>query len=118
MDIPDNIIQQDILFDDIKSFRRIIQLLLFEANNNYYMNDECKTIVYDFINLNDITPLNYNYEYKGYKYVYNDYEKHKQYITDIMNRLKNAQDTICDGIYNRCYTSRIYQQHYLENFNY
>lgn len=111
----DDIIQQDILLDDIKEFRKIISVLLYKIYNNNNTNDECKIILEDFDNLRNITPFNYDYDYIGYDNILSDYNEHKKYIEGIMNRLKNANDTVCDDIHNECYDSDLYQYYYLGN---
>lgn len=113
--MPDDIIQQDILLDDIKEFRKIISVLLYKIYNNNNTNDECKIILEDFDNLRNITPFNYDYDYIGYDNILSDYNEHKKYIEGIMNRLKNANDTVCDDIHNECYDSDLYQYYYLGN---
>jgi hypothetical protein len=111
--MPDDIIQQDILLDDIKEFRKIISGLLYNVNLHYNKNDECDAILNDFNGLPDVGPLNYEYEYKGYDNVLSDYRKHKNYIGKIMERLKNAKNTVCDNIHNECHDSGLYQYYYL-----
>mgnify|MGYP001259889679 CR=1 FL=1 len=113
--VPDDIIQQDILLDDIKEFRKIISGLLYKISNNSDTNDECKTILEHFENMKVIEPFNYEYAYIGYDNVLRDYHKHKKYIDEIMNRLKNANDTVCDDIHNECYECDLYQYYYLGN---
>jgi hypothetical protein len=113
--MPDDIIQQDILLDDIKEFRKIISILLYNISKHINTNDECKTILNDFNQLSDIHVFNYDYDYIGYDNVLSDYRKHKKYIREIMERLKNAQVTVCDDIHNECYGSDLYQYYYLGN---
>jgi hypothetical protein len=116
--MTDDIISQDILLDDIKEYRKLINGLLYRINNKINENDECKTILNDFKNLMNIEPFNYDYAYIGYENIMTDVKKHKKYISEIMERLKNSQDTECDNIYNECYSCYIYQYYYLGNYNY
>ena len=82
-----------------------------------YDSDECKTI-YKNLFLAEITPFNHHYSYIGYELIYADAQKHKKYISDMMERIKNAGKTECDTIYNECYSSGIYQYYVLGNYNY
>ena len=43
--MPDDIIQQDILLDDIKEFRKIISALLYNVHLHYNKNDECQKLM-------------------------------------------------------------------------
>ena len=116
--MPDDIVQQDILLDDIKEYRKIISGLMYHLQKNYDTSDECKTIYNEYIFLAKITPFNHHYGYIGYEPIYADAQKHKKYISELMNRIKNAGKTECDTIYNECYSSGIYQYYILENYNY
>lgn len=110
-----DIIQQDILLDYIKEYRRITSVLLSNINKNVETNDECKTIFSEFENIAMLVESEYNYEYVGYEPIFNEYNKYRKYISEIMARLKNAGNNICDRIYNECYTSYIYHYYYLGN---
>ena len=116
--IPDDIVQQDIMLDDIKEYRKIISGLMYHLHNNYDSCDECKTIYNEYKFLSEVTPFNHHYSYIGYEPIYEDTQKHRKYIEEIMNRIKNAQKPECDTIYNECYSSGIYQYYVLGNYNY
>tara|TARA_Y100000817_G_scaffold238143_1_gene190148 strand:+ start:675 stop:1043 length:369 start_codon:yes stop_codon:yes gene_type:complete len=107
--ISDNIIQQDILLDDIKAYRNIIYVLLNKINQHDHI-DDCYSIITEF---NTLLNIDYDYCYNGNDFLINDSNKHRKYIEEIMNRLKNSQNNICDEIYNECYTSQPYQYYYL-----
>ena len=113
--MQDYIIQQDILLDYIKEFRRIISTLLNIINNKRDENDECKIIMNEFNDLLSIKIYNYDYSYKGYNIIKNDITKHKKYISEIMGRLKDSDNHICDIIHNECFESGIFQYYYLGN---
>ena len=51
--MPDHIVQQDIMLDDIKEYRKIISELMYHLHNNYDNSDECKTIYneYNFLSI-------------------------------------------------------------------
>lgn len=107
---PDYIIQQDILLDDIKAYRNIIYVLLNKINQ-HCDNDDCYSIITEFNTL--LNMEDYDYSYNGYDTLSNDSNKHRKYIEEIMNRLKNSQNNICDEIYNECYSSQSYQYYYM-----
>lgn len=110
--IPDDIIQQDLLLDDIKEYRKIINVLFYKIQQHLDV-DDCSAIINEFENLLDIEPFNYDYEYSGYDNVLNEYHKHRKYIEEVMNRLKNSQNNICDELYNECFSSEVYRYYYL-----
>jgi|MEHZ01.5.fsa_nt_MEHZ011463321.1_2 hypothetical protein len=106
--------QQDILLDRIKSYRKVINDLLYNIYKNE-TNEECKSILCgEWVEkIISIFEYEYDYSYKlhpgGYQLVLEDVNKHKEYISEIMARLKNAHDSDCDKIYNECLTSYIYR---------
>lgn len=116
--MPDEIVQQDIMLDDIKEYRKIISGLCSHLERNFQTSEESRTILNDFDFLRMITPFNYNYAYIGYDNIYADVQKHRKYIDEMMNRIKNAGQPECDAIYNECYSSDIYQYYVLQNYNY
>ena len=116
--MPDHIVQQDIMLDDIKEYRKIISGLMYHLHNNYDISDECKTIYKEYNFLSEVTPFNHHYGYIGYELIYEDSQKHRKYISEMMERIKNAGKPECDVIYNGCYSSGIYQYYVLGNYNY
>ena len=80
--------------------------------------DECKTIYNEYSFLSEVTPFNHHYGYIGYEPIYEDTQKHRKYIGEMMERIKNAGKSECDTIYNECYSSEIYQYYVLGNDNY
>ena len=46
--MPDHIVQQDIMLDDIKEYRKIISALMYHLHTNYDSSDECKTIYNEY----------------------------------------------------------------------
>ncbi len=113
--IPDDIIQQDILLDDIKEFRKIIDVLLNRLNNQD--NEICKYILTFCDNYLTTIPYDYQYEYKGYEKIVEDINAHKDVIKKIMEKLEDADSNICREIYNECFHSYLYQYYYLGNYN-
>ena len=112
---PDDIIQQDILLDDIKEFRQSIQCFIttrYQITLIRMMN--AKLCWQHFENMKVIGPFNYEYAYIGYDNVLSDYHKYKKYIQEIMDRLKNANGTVCDDIHNECHESGLYQYYYFK----
>ena len=47
-----------------------------------------------------VTPFNHHYGYIGYEPIYEDTQKHRKYIGEMMERTKNAGKSECDTIYN------------------
>jgi len=115
--MPDHIVQQDMMLDDIKEYRKIISGLMYHLHKNYDTSDECKTIYNEYNFLSEVTPFNHHYGYIGYELIYEDTQKHRKYISEMMERIKNAGKPECDSIYNECYTSEIYQYYVLGNYN-
>ena len=64
-----------------------------------------------------IGPFNYEYAYIGYDNVLSDYHKYKKYIQEIMDRLKNANDTVCDDVH-LIVMNLVYIQYYYFKYDY
>ena len=58
-----SILDQDILLDTIKEYRKIIQGLILTLNNTD--NIFCRELLNKYNNYIDINPFNYDYSYKG-----------------------------------------------------
>ena len=113
--IPDDIIQQDILLDDIKEFRKIIGVLINRLNNRD--SDTCKHILTFCDNYLTTIPGDYQYEYKGYEKIIEDINAHKEVIKKILDKLEDSGDNYCYEIHTECTQSYLYQYYYLGNYN-
>jgi hypothetical protein len=109
--MPDHIIQQDILLDDIKEYRKIIMVLLNQLNN--LDEPECKNVFFFSEEASASLPSDYDYEYKGIDNIIIDIKQHRLVIKIIMDRLQDSTNNNCKVIYNECYNSPLYQDYYL-----
>ena len=110
--MPEHIIQQDVLLDDIKEYRKIFRILMERLNNSEL--NECKNIIQNSQDYINIIPDNYEYEYKGIDNILDDVDIHKRVIEKIMNELELSNNNECKEMYNTCYNTDIYQEFFLE----
>lgn len=113
--MSDDIIQQDILLDDIKEYRKIIDVLINRLNNRD--SDTCKHILTFCDNYLTTIPEDYQYEYKGYEKIIEDINAHKEVIKKILDKLEDSGDNYCYEIHTECTQSYLYQYYYLGNYN-
>lgn len=104
-----SILDQDILLDTIKEYRKIIQGLILTLNNTD--NIFCRELLNKYNNYIDINPFNYDYSYKGVEEIKNDMDEHIQTINTIMNDLKESNDNQCNEIYHVCFNSPIFKEY-------
>ena len=110
--MPQEIVEQDILLDDIKEYRKILSGLLMSIDNA--VSEECKSVLDDF----NISLLpEYSYAYSGLDNILRDVDEHKEEIRKIMTGLEANDDTDSKNIYQECYECYIYQYYYLGNYN-
>lgn len=108
--MPLEVVEQDILLDDIKEYRKILSGLLTSIHQSE--NNNCKDVLRDF----DRSLLEeYPYAYSGLDTVYRDVDKHKEQIRKMMNRLEILDDKDSKRIFKECYECYIYQYYYLGN---
>ena len=85
--MPDHIVQQDIMLDDIKEYRKIISGLMYHLHKNYDTSlIEYQTIYNEYSFLSEVTPFNHHYGYIGYEPIYEDTQKHRKYISEMMEK--------------------------------
>lgn len=106
-----DIIQQDILLDDIKEYRKIISVLLTKLNNSD--DKDCKNILFFSQKHVNTLPYDYEYEYKGLNFIIDDVNDHKEVIQKMMDKLQGSENNYCKELYNECYNSELYQDYYL-----
>jgi len=110
--MPEHVIDQDILLDDIKEYRKILSGLVEELNDS--TRNECREILNEF----DVSLFEeYDYSYSGLENVQNDVSKHRNEIQKIMSRLEKQDYPESKKIYNDCLTCYIYQYYYLGNLD-
>jgi hypothetical protein len=108
--MPPDVIQQDILLDDIKEYRKIIFGLIEMIQTSD--NNDCRNVLRDF---NRDLLEEYTYAYSGLDNVDRDVDNHKEQIRKIMDRLSVLDDEDSKSIFKECYQCYIYQYYYLGN---
>jgi hypothetical protein len=108
--MPEHVMHQDVLLDDIKEYRKILSGLLEYLNDSE--RDECKDIRNEF----NVSLLEeYDYAYTGLENVQNDVTEHRSEIERIMSELEKQDNHESKKIYQECYHCYIYQYYYLGN---
>jgi hypothetical protein len=108
--MPEHVMHQDVLLDDIKEYRKILSGLLEYLNDSE--RDECKDIRNEF----NVSLLEeYDYAYAGLENVQNDVTEHRNEIERIMSELEKQDNHESKKIYQECYHCYIYQYYYLGN---
>jgi len=108
--MPEHVMHQDVLLDDIKEYRKILSGLLEYLNDSE--REECRDIRNEF----DVSLLEeYDYAYAGLENVQNDVSKHRNEIERIMSELEKQDNHESKKIYQECYHCYIYQYYYLGN---
>jgi hypothetical protein len=108
--MPEHVMYQDVLLDDIKEYRKILSGLLEYLNDSE--REECRVIRNEF----DVSLLEeYDYAYAGLENVQNDVSKHRNEIERIMSELEKQDNHESKKIYQECYHCYIYQYYYLGN---
>jgi len=108
--MPEDVIHQDVLLDDIKEYRKILYGLVEHLHQSE--RNECKLILNAF----DVTLFEeYEYAYSGLENVENDVTKHRGEIHKIMSELEKHDNHESKNIYNECLKCYIYQYYYLGN---
>ena len=108
--MPEHVMYQDVLLDDIKEYRKILSGLLEYLNDSE--REECRDIRNEF----DVSLLEeYDYAYAGLENVQNDVTEHRSEIERIMSELEKQDNHESKKIYQECYHCYIYQYYYLGN---
>ena len=108
--MPEHVMQQEVLLDDIKEYRKILSGLLEYLNDSE--RDECKNIRNGF---DESLVEDYDYAYAGLESVQNDVTKHRDEIERIMGELEKQDNPESKKIYEECYHCYLYQYYYLGN---
>tara|TARA_Y100001958_G_C21241605_1_gene569497 strand:+ start:3483 stop:3836 length:354 start_codon:yes stop_codon:yes gene_type:complete len=108
--MPPDVVEQDILLDDIKEYRKILSGLVRMIQES--TNNNCRDVLRDF---NRDLLEEYPYAYSGLDIVYRDVDNHKEQIRKIMDRLEGLDDEDSKRIFKECYECYIYQYYYLGN---
>lgn len=105
--MPSDIIEQDILLDDIKEYRKILEGLISMIQES--SNNDCQNVLRDF----DRDLLEeYSYAYSGLENVYRDVEQHKDQIRKIIDRLGVLDDEDSKNIFKTCYECHHFQYYF------
>ena len=108
--MPEHVMHQDVLLDDIKEYRKILSGLLHYLNESE--REECRNIR----NGSDESLFgSYDYAYSGLENVQNDVLKHRSEIERVMGELEKQDNPESKKIYEKCYNCYIYQYYYLGN---
>ena len=88
--MPDEIVQQDIMLDDIKEYRKIISGLCSHLERNFQHSEECRTILNDF----DLSRINHLIIIILDMIIFMQmFTKHTGNISsEMMDRIKNADN--------------------------